>query len=184
MRSGSFRHPVKSRIYAILSKWDGTSHEFYARAQYVSHVRTILILWDLARNTAMLGVGAAAGVVSGASVVGGAAGAVPAVVLMHWLSSPAKAASVAAWAKAYRGVASGISTSAIWPLSRLPPAIWPTRLVFLSREFLGILAERAPCQPQPTSNSSNDHRHRHRENDRNGIGQKPRPPFLLYHRSG
>ena len=82
------------------------------RERNTSHTSNILILWDLARDTAMLGVGAAAGVVSGASVVGGAAGAVPAVVLMHWLSSPAKAASMAAWAKAYRGIASGISTPA------------------------------------------------------------------------
>jgi len=79
------------------------------RERNTSHTSNILILWDLARDTAMLGVGAAAGVVSGTSILGGAAGAVPAVILMHWLSSPAKAASMAAWAKALRAVQGTVS---------------------------------------------------------------------------
>jgi hypothetical protein len=74
------------------------------RERNTSHTSNILILWDLARDAAMLGVGAATGFVSGASVLGGAAGAVPAIGLMHWLSSPANAAAMASWSRAYRAV--------------------------------------------------------------------------------
>jgi hypothetical protein len=74
------------------------------RERNVSHTSNILILWDLARDATMLGIGAAAGFVSPVSVLGGAAGAVPAITLMHWLSSPANSATMAAWSRAYNGV--------------------------------------------------------------------------------
>lgn len=74
------------------------------RERNTSHTSNILILWDLARDSAMLGIGAAAGVVSGVSVLSGAAGALPAIGLMHWLSSPGNSAAMAAWSRAYNAV--------------------------------------------------------------------------------
>ena len=68
-----------------------------------SHTAGVLILFDLARDAAML----AATVGTGALTVGVVVGAVPgaaAVGLAHWLASPAKAASMAAWQRAYRSV--------------------------------------------------------------------------------
>jgi hypothetical protein len=72
------------------------------RERNTSHTSTPLIMWDLARDAIMTGAAVGAGVVSGMSVVGSGAAALPAIVLAHWVSSPARAASMAAWARAYR----------------------------------------------------------------------------------
>lgn len=71
------------------------------RERNTSHTATPLIMWDLARDAIMTGAAVAGGIVSGVSVLGSAAAAMPAVVFAHWLSSPAKAASMARWSRAY-----------------------------------------------------------------------------------
>jgi hypothetical protein len=71
------------------------------RERNTSHTSNVLILWDLARDAALLGVGVATGAVGGVSMLGGAAASVPAIVFMHWLASPARAASMSAWSRAY-----------------------------------------------------------------------------------
>jgi hypothetical protein len=68
-----------------------------------SHTAGVLILFDLARDAILLGASTAAGTLSGATVPGGAAAA-PALVFAHWLASPARASSMAAWSRARVGV--------------------------------------------------------------------------------
>jgi hypothetical protein len=80
----------------------GTHIKSSLRERNTSHTSTPLIMWDLARDAIMTGAAVATGIMSSASVLGSAAAAMPAVVLMHWLSSPPRAAAMAAWSRAYR----------------------------------------------------------------------------------
>ena len=87
------------------------------RERNTSHTSNVLILWDLARDAVMTGAAVGAGVVSGASVVASGLGATPAIALAHWLSSPAKAASMAAWSRAYRAFSNNPSPARIGGLT-------------------------------------------------------------------
>jgi hypothetical protein len=87
------------------------------RERNTSHTSTPLIMWDLARDAILTGAALGAGVVSGASVLGSAALAAPVVLLAHWLSSPARAASMAAWSRAYQAFVSQPSPGRIGVLT-------------------------------------------------------------------
>lgn len=69
-----------------------------------SNTAGAMILFDIIKTAAETGVGVAAGIVSpgAAAAVGG--GALAADLLTRYLASPAKAASMSAWARAYRGL--------------------------------------------------------------------------------
>jgi hypothetical protein len=66
------------------------------RESNTSHTAGVLIMFDLARDAILLSASAAAGTMTGATMVGGALGA-PSVLLAHWLSRPAVASSMARW---------------------------------------------------------------------------------------
>jgi hypothetical protein len=69
-----------------------------------SNTAGALILFDILKTAAETGVGVTAGVVSPAAAGAVAAGALAADLLTRYLASPAKAASMSAWARAYRGI--------------------------------------------------------------------------------
>lgn len=81
------------------------------RESNTSHTAGVLIMFDLARDAVLLGASIGAGAVSGAAVPGMMAGGA-ATVFAHWLASPAKAASMGAWTRAYRGITLGQPTPA------------------------------------------------------------------------
>ena len=72
------------------------------RESNTSHTAGVLILFDLARDAAMLGATMGAGALTAGSVVGAVPGAAG-IALAHWLGSPAKAASIRAFTKSYQG---------------------------------------------------------------------------------
>lgn len=76
------------------------------RERNTSHTAAPLIMWDLARDAIMTGAAVAGGFVSGLSVVGSGAAAMPAVVFAHWLSRPATAASMARWSRLFQAAQS------------------------------------------------------------------------------
>jgi hypothetical protein len=82
------------------------------RTQNTSHTSNTIILFDLARDAVLMGVGIGTGAVTAAGMLPGAVAATPAVVFAHWLASPARAASMAAWSRAYGGIALGTPTPA------------------------------------------------------------------------
>jgi hypothetical protein len=77
-----------------------------------SHTSNALILFDLAQDAVVTGAGIATGLVSVGGVAGGIAGAAPALMFMHWLSSPAIASSMSAWSRVYRAMTLGTPTPA------------------------------------------------------------------------
>jgi hypothetical protein len=77
-----------------------------------SHTSNTIILFDLARDALMLGIGIGTGAVSAAGAAGGAALAAPGVVFARWLSSPAKAAAMSAWSRAWFGLAKAPTNTA------------------------------------------------------------------------
>ena len=90
----------------------GTHIKSSMRERNTSHTSTPLIMWDLARDAIMTGAAVGAGAVSGASVLGSGAMALPAILFMRWLSSPSNSAAMAAFARAYRVVTLGQPTPA------------------------------------------------------------------------
>jgi hypothetical protein len=74
------------------------------RTSNTSHTSNTLIFFDLARDAIMLGVGVGTGAVTGGSMVTGGLAAAPAVLFTHWLASPARASSMAAWNRARIGM--------------------------------------------------------------------------------
>lgn len=80
----------------------GTQLKGSMRDVNTSHTSNTIILFDLARDAALLGIGVGTGAVSVGATAGGAALGVPAVLFAHWVSSPAKVASMAAWSSAYQ----------------------------------------------------------------------------------
>lgn len=69
-----------------------------------SHTSNTIILFDLARDAAMLAVGIGTGhVTAGAAATGGLAAA-PAILFAHWLSSPSQAAAMSTWSRAFQAV--------------------------------------------------------------------------------
>src|SRR5262249_38706820 len=77
--------------------------------QYVNTSNTAgaLILFELAKTAAEVGVGVGMGVVSPGAGASTAAGALGAYALARYLAKPATAAAMSAWAKAYRAVTLG-----------------------------------------------------------------------------
>lgn len=74
------------------------------RYSNTSHTASVLVLLDLAKDAALLG----ADIASGGLGLGSAVGAGTSVGLWgltHWLASPAKTASMAAWMRSYRALA-------------------------------------------------------------------------------
>jgi hypothetical protein len=90
----------------------GTHLKGAMRGRNTSHTSNAMILFDIAKTAGEVGIGVATGVLSGAGVVGGAAGAAPALIFMHWLSSPSIASSMGAWSRAYRVATLGVPTPA------------------------------------------------------------------------
>lgn len=80
----------------------GTHIKSSMRERNTSHTSTPLIMMDLARDAILGGVAVGTGAVAAGSVVGGAVMAAPAIMFAHWLSQPAVASSMSAWARAYR----------------------------------------------------------------------------------
>jgi hypothetical protein len=69
-----------------------------------SHTAGPLILFDMARDAVMLAGGIGMGVISGSTVATGGVPAAAGVLFAHWLASPAKAASLSNWSRAFRAV--------------------------------------------------------------------------------
>lgn len=69
-----------------------------------SNTAGALILFDIVKTAAETGVGVAAGVVSPGAAAAVGAGAIAADLLTRFLASPAKASSMSAWVRAYRGI--------------------------------------------------------------------------------
>jgi hypothetical protein len=76
-----------------------------------SHTAGTLILFDLARDATMLGVSIGTGALTAGAIPGLAVGGAG-VLFMHWLATPAKAAAMSKFARAYRGVTLGQKTPA------------------------------------------------------------------------
>ena len=74
------------------------------RESNTAHTAGVLILFDLARDAALLATTAAAGTLT-MGAAAGAIGGLGSMALGRWLASPAKAASMSAWTRAYRAVA-------------------------------------------------------------------------------
>lgn len=74
------------------------------RESNTSHTAGALILLDMARDALMLGVGIGTGAISAGAAMTGGLAAVPGVVLAHWLATPATAAAMSNWTRAYRAV--------------------------------------------------------------------------------
>lgn len=85
----------------------GTHLKGAMRGRNTSHTSNAMILFDIAKTAAEVGVGVATGVLSGAGVVGGAVGAAPALLFMHWLSQPAVANAMSRWSQLYRVISLG-----------------------------------------------------------------------------
>lgn len=90
----------------------GTHIKSSMRERNTSHTSTPLIMMDLARDAILGGVAVGTGTVAAGSVAGGAVMAAPAIMFAHWLSSPAVASSMSAWARAYRVATLGVPTPA------------------------------------------------------------------------
>lgn len=90
----------------------GTHLKGAMRGRNTSHTSNAMILFDIAKTAAEVGVGVATGVLSGAGVVGGAVGAAPALLFMHWLSQPAVANAMSRWSQLYRVISLGQATPA------------------------------------------------------------------------
>jgi hypothetical protein len=73
----------------------------------VSKTSNALILYELAHALVEGAVGLHAGVVSPGQAAAGVAGVTAPMILARWLASPAKAASMAAWSRAYNGFQQG-----------------------------------------------------------------------------
>jgi hypothetical protein len=69
-----------------------------------SHTSNTIILFDLARDAALLAVGIGAGHIATGTLVEGAAFGLPMVMMARWMASPAKAASMSAWSRAYQAM--------------------------------------------------------------------------------
>lgn len=95
-------HGHANNIEAIFEM--GTHIKSSMRERNTSHTSTPLIMWDLARDAIMTGAAVGMGAVSGASVLSSGAMAAPIILFMHWLASPARASSMAAWARQYQGI--------------------------------------------------------------------------------
>lgn len=73
------------------------------RESNTSHTANVLIWFDLARDGILLAASGAAGTL-GTGTIAGAALGVPGVLMMRWLSSPAKASAMAKWTRARVGL--------------------------------------------------------------------------------
>jgi hypothetical protein len=73
------------------------------RESNTSHTAHALVAWDILEQIATLAVSIGAGTAT-IGHLGGAAGAAGTWALARWLASPAKAASMSSWARAYRAV--------------------------------------------------------------------------------
>lgn len=82
------------------------------RTQNTSHTSNTIILFDLARDAVMLGVGLGTGAVTAGAAATGGAVALPAIIFARWLSSPPKAAAMSTWSRAYWGMTAGQPTPA------------------------------------------------------------------------
>jgi hypothetical protein len=76
-----------------------------------SHTAGVLVMLDLAQDALNLGMAAAAGTIGGATGVG-MAGAAAGGLFVRWLASPARAAAISNWTRAYRAVTLGSPTPA------------------------------------------------------------------------
>lgn len=74
------------------------------REASTSHSASPLIIMDAIKDAVLTGAGMATGAVAGAPILAGAAAAAPAVLFMHYLSSPARVASMSKWSRAYQGM--------------------------------------------------------------------------------
>jgi hypothetical protein len=81
------------------------------REQNTSHTSTPLIMMDLARDAILGGVAIGTGAVGAGSALGGTAMAAPAIMLMRWLSNPAKASAMAKFGRANYAYTSAPTTA-------------------------------------------------------------------------
>lgn len=73
------------------------------RESNTSHTANVLIWFDLARDGILLAASGVAGTIGTGTIAGAALGA-PGVLMMRWLSSPAKASAMAKWSRARIGM--------------------------------------------------------------------------------
>jgi len=73
------------------------------RESNTSHTANVLIWFDLARDAILLAASGVAGTLGTGTIAGAALGA-PGVLMMRWLSSPAKASAMAKWSRARLGM--------------------------------------------------------------------------------
>jgi hypothetical protein len=76
------------------------------RESNTSHTASVLVLLDIAKDAALLGADIASGGLGMGSAIGAGTSAA-AVTLGRWLATPATAASIGAWTRAYRAVTLG-----------------------------------------------------------------------------
>jgi hypothetical protein len=81
----------------------GTHIKRALRESNNSHTAGVLMMFDLARDAILFGATAATGALTAGSIATGAL-ATPGVVFAHWLSSPARASSMANWMRARAGM--------------------------------------------------------------------------------
>jgi hypothetical protein len=120
------------------------------RESNVSHTAGALILLDAARDAIMLGVGVGTGAISGVGAISGAALAATGVLVAHWMSSPAHAASISAWSRAYQAVGLSPTPARIAMFNIATRNLSSTLGVPIDRLKASIANHLTPSTEQPT----------------------------------
>jgi uncharacterized protein YidB (DUF937 family) len=126
--------------------------------QYRNHSNTAgaIILWDIVRAVGETGVAAAAGLVAPGAVAGVAVTAGMAELLTRFLASPAKAASISAWVKAYRAMTLNAPTPARQALFTMTTRNLAHSLGVPANDVLRIVQSHLPLAAQTPSDTTNN----------------------------